>query len=107
MERWHRADVAAATTRADVAMLQLGLTWLAVDLARVVHEQNCGCCTAREIHARNFQRHVWARANSDEAVYGSSGTVVFRGFQRYIVLLKTTRRERTEKDRADYVPEKH
>ena len=78
------------------------------DLARVVHAQCCGGgYTARGIHARNFERRVWARASSDEFVFGGSGTVVFRVFQRHIVPLKTTRRERTEKDRASYVPEKH
>jgi hypothetical protein len=47
---------------------------------------------------------VRERENFDEAVYGGSGTVVFRGFQRYIEPLKTTRRERTEKDKARYLP---
>ena len=60
----------AAATRADVAMLQLGLTWLLADLARVVHAQSCGGCTVREIHARNFWWRVWARA----AFYGAVGS---------------------------------
>jgi hypothetical protein len=47
-----------------------------------------------------------ARENSDEVVCCGSGTVVFRGFQRYIEPLKTTRgRDRTEKDRVRYSPE--
>jgi hypothetical protein len=32
----------------------------------------------------NFERRVRERENSDLAVCGSSGTVFFRGFQRYI-----------------------
>jgi hypothetical protein len=51
----------------------------------------------------DFERRVRERESSDEAVCGGSGTVVFRGFQRYIEPLKTTRRERTEKDRASYL----
>ena len=81
--------------RVDVAMLQLGLVWRLVARRR------------RRRNGRNFERRVRERENSDEAVCGGSGTVVFQGFQQYIVPHKTTRREITEKDRASYVPEKH
>jgi hypothetical protein len=56
-------------------------------------------------NGEDFEQRMRERENFDEAVCGGSRTVVFRGFQRYIELLKTTRRERTEKDKARYLPE--
>jgi hypothetical protein len=58
---------------------------------------------------RNGQDFKWRmreRENSNEAMCGSSGIVIFQGFQQYIELLKIIRgRERTEEDGARYSPE--
>jgi hypothetical protein len=52
---------------------------------------------------RDFEWRVRERENSDEVVCSGSGTVVFRGFQRYIEPLKTIKgREKIEKDKARY-----
>jgi hypothetical protein len=57
-------------------------------------------------NGQDFERCVKEHENSDEAVCGGSGAVVFQGFQWYIELLKTIRgRERTEKDGAKYSSE--
>ena len=55
-------------------------------------------------NGRNFERRMRERENSNEVVCGGSETVFFQGFQQYIEPLKTTRRERTEMDRAGYLP---
>jgi hypothetical protein len=55
-----------------MALLQLGLTWLSVDLAHVVHTQRGGGCIAREFHAPIFWRRVWARAE----FYGGKALVL-------------------------------